>query len=217
MTIISAIIWDIDGTLIDSEPLHLRALLETCAAYNVDLSGLPDDEFVGVNLHDVWKAIKNRLPVTLSRDKWIAELNHYYRANSQLLTPMPQAVEVVTGLSKCGIIQAAVSNSNRAIVETNLEVSKLKTYMQFSLSLDDVPVGKPSPVPYLKAISILGLMAEEIIAVEDSLSGAQSAAAAGLTVLGFMMKEKQGFSAVHRINNLTETFDYLDCREPFEA
>jgi len=217
MTIISAIIWDIDGTLIDSEPLHLHALLETCAAYNVDLSGLPDDEFVGVNLHDVWEAIKNRLPVTLSRDKWIAELNHYYRANSQLLTPMPQAVEVVTGLSKCGIIQAAVSNSNRAIVETNLEVSKLKTYMQFSLSLDDVPIGKPSPVPYLKAISLLGLMVEEIIAVEDSLSGAQSAADAGLTVLGFMMKEKQGFSTVHRINSLTETFDYLDCRESFEA
>ena len=127
---------------------------------------------------------------------------------------MPQAIEVVTGLSECGIIQAAVSNSNRAIVETNLEVSKLKTYMQFSLSLDDVPIGKPSPVPYLKAISILGLMAEEIIVVEDSLPGAQSAAAAGLTVLGFMMSEKQGFSVVHRINNLTETFDYLDCRKP---
>lgn len=211
---ISAVIWDIDGTLIDSEPLHLHALLETCATYNADLSDLPDDEFVGVNLNDVWEAIRNRLPLSLSRDKWIAELNNYYRTNSQLLTPMPQAIEVVTGLSEYGIIQAAVSNSNRVIVETNLEVSKLKTYMQFSLSLDDVPIGKPSPVPYLKAISMLGLMAEEIIAVEDSLAGAQSAASAGLTVLGFMMSVKQGLSGVHRIKNLTETFNYLDCRKP---
>lgn len=211
---VGAIIWDIDGTLIDSEPLHLHSLLETCAEYNVDLSDLPDDEFIGVNLYDVWDAIKNRLPGTLSRDEWIAELNHYYRANSQLLTPMPQAVEVVTSLSERGIIQAAVSNSNRSIVDTNLEVSRLQTYMKFSLSLDDVSTGKPSPVPYLKAISILGLKVEEIIAIEDSLSGVQSANAAGLTVLGFMMKEKQGIPAVHRINNLTETFDYLDCKEP---
>ena len=206
---IRAVIWDIDGTLVDSESLHLRALLSICTEYHVDISDLPDDEFVGINLHGVWEALKDRFPKTLSREQWITELNHFYRANSDMLKPMPQAPGVVKGLSKLDIVQAAVSNSNRTIVDTNLEALKLKIYMQFTLSLDDVPIGKPSPAPYRMAISKLGLTPPKIIAVEDSPSGAQSASAAGLMVLGFMHGKKQVHTADHIIQSLTEIFDYL--------
>ena len=75
---IEAIAWDVDGTLIDSEPTHLKALLATCTAHRVDISDLADDAFVGVSLHGVWEAIGARFPASLGRDAWIGEINGHY-------------------------------------------------------------------------------------------------------------------------------------------
>ena len=55
---IGAVAWDIDGTLVDSEPLHLKSLILVCEKYDVDISDLPNEYFIGVNLHGVWKALQ---------------------------------------------------------------------------------------------------------------------------------------------------------------
>ncbi len=204
-----AVAWDIDGTLVDSEPLHLRALLATCANHGVDISDLPDDEFVGVNLHGVWGALKDRFAPTLSMQAWIDELNGIYAAHADTLIPMPQAKEVVAELSRRGVRQIAVSNSHRPIVDVNLRALGIAKFMAFSLSLDDVPAGKPSPIPYLMAAHKLGLSRSEIIAVEDSLSGVQSAKAAGLVAVGFQQHDTALPMADRVIDNLTELSDLV--------
>lgn len=179
-----AVAWDVDGTLVDSEPLHLKALLSTCALYGVDIDDLPDDEFVGVNLHGVWEALKDRFPRELSRGHWIDILNAQYRRNAACLEPIAGGVETVRALAMRGVPQVAVSNSNRVVVDTNLEALGIVDAMGFSLSLDDVPVGKPDPTPYRMAADRLGLRPFEVLAVEDSPSGIASARAAGLFVVG---------------------------------
>ena len=57
---IKAVAWDIDGTLVDSEPLHLKSLILVCKKYNVDISDLPNEYFIGVNLHGVWEALQKQ-------------------------------------------------------------------------------------------------------------------------------------------------------------
>ena len=57
---IKAVAWDIDGTLVDSEPLHLKSLILVCEKYNVDISDLPNEYFIGVNLYGVWKELRKR-------------------------------------------------------------------------------------------------------------------------------------------------------------
>jgi len=58
---IDGVAWDIDGTLADSEPLHLRCLLKVCGDFGLDLSGDPDKRFLGTHMHDVWRALaRNR-------------------------------------------------------------------------------------------------------------------------------------------------------------
>ena len=59
---ISAVAWDIDGTLVDSEPLHHHALLEASADFNVDLGDLPPLAFRGVHMEDVWSKLRSRFP-----------------------------------------------------------------------------------------------------------------------------------------------------------
>jgi HAD superfamily hydrolase (TIGR01509 family) len=180
-----AVAWDIDGTLVDSEPLHHRALVAGCLTYGVDLTDLPDQAFRGVHMGDVWLAIRQRLPESLSEKTWLAAIENHYAEHRAQLSPMPGAVETVRSLRELGIRQACVSNSGRGIVDANLDALGIVDCMEFSISLDDVEVGKPDPAPYAEACRRLGIAAHQVLAIEDSLTGARSARAAGLVVVGY--------------------------------
>lgn len=179
-----AVAWDIDGTLIDSEPLHLEALRAVCAAYGANISDLPDDAFVGVSLPGVWGALRSRLPRQLTRCAFISAINGFYRDHVHGLHVRRNVRDVVRELSDRGLRQIAVSNSNREIVDANLDVLGIADTLQFSLSLDDVPAGKPDPGPYRLAAARLALPPEQILVVEDSASGIASAREAGCVIVG---------------------------------
>lgn len=176
----AAIAWDIDGTLVDSEPLHNRALLDGSSRFGVDLSDLPDMAFRGVHMPEVWRILRPRLPASLDRDSWLSAIEDAYVAGVASLRPMPGAALAVARLAAAGLVQVCVSNSARRIVDANLRVLGLERTIAFSISLNDVTKGKPDPEPYARAAARLGLPPGRIWAVEDSATGLASAKAAGL-------------------------------------
>jgi HAD superfamily hydrolase (TIGR01509 family) len=185
MSLFRAVAWDVDGTLIDSEGLHQRSLIETGAEFGVDLSDLPDEAFRGVHMRDVWTALKPRFPSSVDRKTWIAAIERFYVTRAPSLSPIPGAVEAVRALAAQGVAQACVSNSGRAIVDANLDALGIRPAIAFSLSLDDVSSGKPDPEPFREAARRFALPAPAVVAVEDSGAGARSARAAGLYVVGY--------------------------------
>ena len=74
MSLFRALAWDIDGTLIDSEPLHQRSLVAASAALGADLSDLEPEAFRGVHAIDIWKALKPRFPAGSLFTTWIAAI-----------------------------------------------------------------------------------------------------------------------------------------------
>jgi HAD superfamily hydrolase (TIGR01509 family) len=204
-----AVAWDLDGTLIDSERLHQRALVETCAAFGVDLEGLPDDAFRGVAIFDVWTALQPRFQHGAVRQAWLAAIEQYYIERAVELAPTPGATDVIRILADRGIAQACVSNSSRAIVDANLDALGIRKQIAFSISLDDVSVGKPDPEPYRLAARRFALPPQAIAAVEDSLAGARSAREAGLSVVGYA-PEGGAFGecdqVIGRLSELLKTF-----------
>jgi HAD superfamily hydrolase (TIGR01509 family) len=185
MSLFRAVAWDIDGTLIDSEPLHERALAAASAALGADLSDLEPDAFRGVHAIDIWEALKPRFPAGSSFKTWIAAIEGYYVAHVGELEPNPGALEAMRKLAERGIAQACVSNSGRTIVDANIEALGIGKIIAFSLSLDDVSSGKPDPEPYREAAHRFALPAAAVVAVEDSGAGTRSARAAGLYVVGY--------------------------------
>jgi HAD superfamily hydrolase (TIGR01509 family) len=89
----------------------------------------------------------------------------------------------VAHLAAEGIPLAVVSNSPRRRLDSALEVSGLGRYFTVSVSADDVARPKPHPDPYLRAAELLGIAPGAVVAVEDSPTGAASAAAAGMRVV----------------------------------
>lgn len=182
---LKAIIWDIDGTLVDSEPLHLQALRHVCSGYGVDISDLSNDHFLGVTVNAVWDALHERFPQDLEFSTWLEQLNRFYIANISDLRAMPGAASTIRRIGLAGLRQCAVSNSNRAIVDANLEFLGISDMMDHTVSLDDVSQGKPNPEPYLTALEKLRLRGAEARVVEDSPAGVQSAQKARIPVIGF--------------------------------
>lgn len=202
-----AVAWDVDGTLVDSEPLHHRALVAGCRLWGVDVSDLPDQAFRGIHMKDVWLALMNRFPRTLREQDWLAAINDFYVANRTGLRAMPHAVETVRALADLGIAQVCVSNSARPIVDANLDALGITGCMAFSISLDDVREGKPSPEPYAQACRRLEILPSKVLAVEDSQTGARSAWAAGLVVAGYGGDEWNRDQVNHVITALPRIID----------
>ena len=210
---IKAVAWDIDGTLVDSEPLHLKSLRLVCEKYNVDISDLSDEYFIGVNLYGVWKTLRNRFPVSLKFDEWANQINSFYFANSSSLNMTLHASEVISELHILGISQAAVSNSNRSVVDINLAALGVSKILNFSLSLDDVKKGKPDPFPYQLAAKKLRLKPDEILAVEDSNSGIISAQKAGLKVAAVNVRGRLETKVDFSITSLKEILNLITTKK----
>ena len=185
MSLFRAVAWDIDGTLIDSEPLHQRALVAASAALGDDLSDVEPEAFRGVHAVDIWKALKPRFPAGSLFSTWIAAIEGYYVAHAGELEPIRGAIEAMRALQARGVAQACVSNSGRTIVDANIKALGVAKIIAFSMSLEDVSAGKPDPEPYREAARRLGAEPKATVAVEDSGAGARSARAAGLYVVGY--------------------------------
>jgi HAD superfamily hydrolase (TIGR01509 family) len=209
MIAIRALAWDLDGTLVDSESLHHHALVATCQIYSVDLSDLPDQAFRGLHVFDVWTRLRPRLPQRLDRREWLEGIDQFYIENSRELVAMPESLETIAALAARGVAQACVSNSSRAVVDANIAALGIAGQIAFSISLDDVTVGKPDPEPYSLAARRFGCPATEIAAVEDSSVGAASARAAGLVVVRYAPNgEREGVGDVW-LSELSELLRFV--------
>lgn len=193
---IRAIAWDVDGTLVDSEPLHHRALLHGSAGFGVDLSDLPDQAFRGVHMGEVWQILRPRLPAALREDEWLAAINRHYVDNRHELIAVPQAVQTIRAIAGLGLPQVCVSNSARMIVDANLDALGVTPLMAFSISLDDVVRGKPDPWPYAETCRRLCIAPAAVLAVEDSRTGITSALAAGLPCAALGFDDGPGYTGI---------------------
>ena len=178
----AAIAWDVDGTLVNSEPLHHHALMLISARYGVAIA-VDDDRFVGMAMDDVWNNVRPLHPAGTDRAIWLDEINTAFVAGSATLRPVPGVITAMRSAQHAGLRQCCVSNSARQVVEASLVAIGASPFIEFSISRDDVAVGKPDPEPYRAACSRLGLPAAAVLAVEDSETGAASARAAGCQLL----------------------------------
>jgi len=195
MTTPIAVAWDIDGTLVDSEPVHLAALVAVSARYGLDLSNDPEDRFLGQHLGSVWAELSPHYPVDLLQSRWVEEILGEYALRSHELKVVTVMLATMGELHKRGVMQVCVSNSERAIVDANIGVLGIGEMIGFSISREDVATPKPDPEPYRLAARRLGLPPSSMLAVEDSETGARSAIGAGLSVIRYQPAREQEAAA----------------------
>ncbi len=177
-------LWDLDGTMIDSEAIWWEVERELFAENGGIWTQELAESLVGHNLRDSARHLialfdRNDLdPDELVADM-VVRVERHFRAG---VTWQPGVLRLLTDLSDAGIPMAIVTASYRILVEallTHLPDANFKAIV----SGDDVLRGKPDPEPYLNAAAALGVDPRECLAIEDSLAGATSAQSAGCYVL----------------------------------
>jgi HAD superfamily hydrolase (TIGR01509 family) len=176
----SAVLWDLDGTLVDTEPVWMAAELELAAEHGADWTHDDGLALVGLALPDSGDHIKRRIGSELSSAEIIDSLVKRVAAQLEQAVPWrPGALDLVSAFAAAGLPQALVTMSYAPIATAVAE------HLPFDavVSGDAVVMGKPHPEAYLTAAAALGCRPGECLAIEDSPTGAASANAAGCDVL----------------------------------
>jgi beta-phosphoglucomutase-like phosphatase (HAD superfamily) len=180
-----AVIWDIDGTLIDSEPLHYAALLAVCGRHGCRVGAAENRRMLGLSLVDVWELLRAGHGLAVDCASWGEEIVDYYRAHVHASMTRPGVREMIGGLERLGVHQGCVSTAERRIVLTNLQAVGVREQMECLISREDVRSTKPDPEPYLAAVAALGLPPHRCLAIEDTVIGCTSARAAGVAAVAW--------------------------------
>ncbi len=178
-----AVFWDMDGTLVDSEPLHDAALVSAMRSVGLEAPADLHERVLGKTAAFVYDMMRDEFGLTLPFDEWIALKYDYYMANVAGLQPRPGAIEIYQELRALGVPQAVVSNSDRLIVDANLGAVGLSHAGMKTVSRNDVREGKPHPEPFLRAAWLFDVAPGEAVAIDDSVTGAMSGLAAGMKTI----------------------------------
>ena len=183
MGVIKAVVFDMDGVLIDSEPVWERVRRKFVADNGGRWPQDAQDRMMGMSTAE-WSAYLSedfglRLSAPRVADLVIAAMAAEYQVHLPLL---PGAVDAVRELSARYPL-AVASSAPRSLIEAVLDASGLRPAFAAAVSSEEVARGKPAPDVYLEATARLGVPASACAAVEDSSNGLRSAAAAGLAVI----------------------------------
>jgi HAD superfamily hydrolase (TIGR01509 family) len=182
-TLPQAVLWDMDGTLVDTEPYWIRTEFELAERYGGTWSEAHALNLVGNELRVSAAYIQEHMGIDLAIDEIVeALLDGVVRKVEENVPWRPGAVDLVERTLAAGIPCALVTMSYDRFVAPILAHLPPETF-RVVVTGDRVAQGKPHPEPYLTAAAALGLAASDCLAIEDSNTGAKSAEAAGCLVL----------------------------------
>jgi HAD superfamily hydrolase (TIGR01509 family) len=180
----AALLFDLDGTLVDSDAEHLAAFQRVFAPLGVTLDKA---EYVarimGASNEMIGKAFLSHLTPE-QRAATLEAKEAAYRAALGDLAPIAGAVALLDWADARGLARAVVTNAPRANADKVLRAIGLADRLPIRVIGSELPRSKPDPLPYLTGLAKTGARAEHAVAFEDSLSGARAAVAAGIAVVG---------------------------------
>jgi HAD superfamily hydrolase (TIGR01509 family) len=179
-----AVLWDMDGTLVDSEPYWMAAEGPLVESYGGTWGHEKALQLVGLALHDTAKVLQAE-GVELSADEIVTRLTDDVLRQMSIkgLPFRPGARELLRSLREAGIKTAIVTMSMHRMARSVVDLIDFDAF-DLVLGGDEVPRPKPYPDPYLRAAELLGVDIADTVAIEDSPNGLRAAVASGAVTLG---------------------------------
>ncbi len=195
-----AVIFDMDGVIVNSEPLHQECEREIFQDLDIVLSQEEHDRFLGVSGSDMWKQIIAKFDLKESVEYLVDIQNDCFIKKLENSKPLPIIKGVKTliqSLSENQVVIMLASSSSQRLVSEVLRLSKLNNYFTYVISGSEVTNSKPSPDIFFKAAMAGGINPDKCVVIEDSENGITAAKRAGMKVIGFL----NGFNAEESVSN----------------
>ena len=182
-----AVIFDMDGVIIDSEPIHFEVDMQTMREFGVNISKDELNKYVGTTNEYMLNDLINKYKI----QKSIKEILEYKmeltirRIKETKINAISGIPELLISLKHNNIKTAIGSSSPKELIITVIEKFQLGKYFDCIVSGDEVKEGKPKPDIYLEVSKRIGVNPEECIVIEDSRNGVLAAKNAGMKCFGF--------------------------------
>lgn len=180
---LKAVLFDLDGTILDSESFYIRIWQQVLLGYDLSLSDeILLAQFGGKTDLQAYEVLTKEYGFRGNQQELFGLV---YGAVEEALQKdgiglMPGVKELVSFLKERAVRMAVVTSSQRLITELNLQRHDLLDYFEFFVTRDDVTRTKPDPEPYQQALMRMNLPAEQCLVLEDSPTGTLAANAAGI-------------------------------------
>jgi HAD superfamily hydrolase (TIGR01509 family) len=213
-----AVILDLDGLIVDTEPLHQRAFTEFLARQGVHHEFTIEEYgkyFVGIPVTENARWLIEQFNLRVGADEVMAQREAIYEAmiaDPANLTVMPGVFDLIDRLSACGLPLAVASGSPRNQVDTVLQGLNLTARFGAIVAGTDVPRTKPAPDVYLCAAKQIGIAPADCLALEDSATGVTAAKAAGMRAIAVPNQYTAHQDLSHadaRVSNLAQVLELL--------
>ncbi|MDR1558343.1 MAG: HAD family hydrolase [Clostridiales bacterium] len=186
-TLRDTVIFDMDGVLIDSQPLHFEIDLEVLRTAGASPTRADVERRAGMANRDRWPEYKREFGLSLSVDKLIdlhvGILMKLFRESS--LCPINGIPELLKLLKVTGIKTAVASSSSMALINLVMEKLRVTSYFDDLVTGEDVKNGKPAPDVFIKAAACLNVKPAQCVVIEDSANGVLAAKRAGMRCVAY--------------------------------
>ena len=183
---LEAILFDLDGTLADTDSIHFAVWQDILVRYDLDIDRSFYRQRISGRTNS--KIIKDIIPQLTLEDAWklATEKEETYRRLANSLLPTPGLERLIRLIERTALKKAIVTNAPEDNVVYMLQVLRLTDVFPTVIMAKDAPPGKPDPAPYQMALDRLSVKPEKAIAFEDSVAGIKSAVGAGIYTVGII-------------------------------
>lgn len=184
---IDAVIFDMDGVIVDSEPLHYESDKMTMKFYGYEVSDEELNNYVGVSNPEMWTELREKYRLTAALGEILEKQLSYKKIliGARKLVPIDGIQELLDEFRNSGIRIGLASSSSREFIDLVLEKLGIKDNFEVIVSGDDVKHSKPAPEIFLKASQKLNTDPSVCLVIEDSRHGIEAAKRAGMSSIGF--------------------------------
>jgi len=209
---IRTVIFDMDGVIIDSEPIHFKMENEMFRELRIAIPYEEHCSFVGTSSQNMWQIIVKKYDLNVDVKELVKKQHALYMAyllNEKDLRPIPGVVELIEDLYHGGFGLVLASSSYREVIEVVLSKFYLSNYFTARISGTELANSKPHPEIFIQSAKLANSQPAECIVIEDSQNGITSAKAAGMKCIGFD-NPNSGVQDLRKADLVIHSFDELN-------
>lgn len=218
---LKAVIFDMDGVLIDSEPDHYKIEQKIFDKLGIKISCSEHERFCGTTSDYMWKTLKEKYNLKQSL-KQLVQMDRtsyfkYLNDSAEKICAIDGVKELIQKIDENNIIMAVASSSPVPVIKTVIKILNFDKYFKALVSGDEVKSSKPAPDIFLAAAGKINVKPSECLVVEDSENGVKAAKRAEMKCIGYknVNSGRQDLSGADTIINCFNDISFDDVKKIF--